>query len=85
MNTEQTNNDNVNIEDTQIFKYREVLAQWPENHIKCVKLLREKIPGLGLADAVFILQSSHTRIEEHFKQYGTLIGFADITGSRALY
>lgn len=47
-----------------------------ENKIPAIKMMRELIPGLGLADAKYIVEANAETVLTHFNARQTLIGYA---------
>lgn len=56
--------------------YREVMKGYSAaTKIATIKLLREKVPGLGLADAKYIVEASPSDVEAHVHRTGALHSF----------
>ena len=56
--------------------YREVMKGYsPSTKIATIKLLREKVPGLGLADAKYLVEASPNDVEVHVHRTGALHSF----------
>lgn len=55
------------------------------NRIECIKKLRTLIPGLGLADAKYLLERSNHTALAYFAIHGTLIGYSNAYPSNGNY
>lgn len=66
-------------------KVRACLKADNTNRIACIKELRTLIPGLGLADAKYLLERSNHTALAYFAEKGTLIGYADAYPWRGSY